>query len=312
MLKSFLKIFFSCILALFLAILALGAGLCHYGHTVVCNPDTLQKIAVDSGYTQQLYEEIVYDWENYLAITGVETPETIMVVLTQEQVDRDALQYISDAYTGKATVNTDALRSSLDSKVRQYAHSHNIYETPDEELEQNIQDLVDACIDDYTSAIAIPMLVKILSTIHRYGAMLLPCLIGLCIGNAVLLAFLFFLQKKKQDVLYYSAIATATGSIILLAIPKLAAHYNIVNRLPVSESAMKTLVKSYLETILNAIGSYGNIFLIATIILLALYIAITVSAALLKHRAGHASGECTAQEPVALAETVCSDEPSEE
>lgn len=284
MTKTFLRVFFSCLLALFLAILILGAGLCHLGQRVVCNPATLQKLAVDTGYTKQLYDEIVYDWENYLAITGVETPETIMAVLTQEQVDQDVLQYIKDAYTGTAAVNTETLRGDLESKVREYANSHNIYETPEEELEQNIQDLVDACIDDYTSAINIPMLVKILSTIHRYGTMLLPCLIALSIGSIILLVFIFFLQKQKQDVLYYGAIATATGSIVLLGIPKLAAYYNVLNRLPVTASAMKTLVKSYLQTLLAAIGSYGKVFLITTIALLALYIVITVIVALTKYR----------------------------
>lgn len=291
MMKTFLRAFFSCLLALFLAILVLGVGLCHLGQMVVCNPATLQKLAVDTGYTKQLYDEIVYDWENYLAITGVETPETIMAVLTQEQVNQDALKYITDAYTGTATINTETLRSNLDSKVREYAHSHNIYETPEEELEQNIQDLVDACIDDYTSAITIPMLVKILSTIHRYGTLLLPCLIALSVGSIVLLVFIFFLQKQKQDVLYYGALATATGTIILLGIPKLAAHYNILNRLPVTESAMKTLVRSYLKTVLDAVGRYGNLFLVATVALLALYIVITVTVALVKHRKKQAVAE---------------------
>lgn len=281
MLKTFLRVFFSCLLSLFLAILGLGVGLCHYGQTTVCDPGTLQSVAVDSGYTQQLYDEIVYDWENYLAITGVETPEDIMAVLNQELVTQDALNYLSKAYSGSATIDTEALRKNLESKVREYAQSHDIYETPEDELEQNIQDLVDACIDDYRSAIAVPMLPKILGTISRYGNVLPACMTGLAVGCIVLIVFLFFLQKKRQDVLYYAAISAATGSIILLGIPKLAAHYNVVNRLPFTDSALKTLVRGYLQTILREISRYGRAFLIITAVALGMYIAVTITVALI-------------------------------
>lgn len=296
MFKAFLRVLFSCILSLFLAILGLGVALCHYGQTTVCNPDLLQQVAIDNGYSQQLYEEIVYDWENYLAITGVETPEDIMVVLTQEQVQQDALRYLVDAYTGKATVDTATLRNDLEAKVREYAYSHNIYETPEDELSENINDLVDACIDDYRSAISVPMLNKILGTVNRFGTVLSTCTIALAFGCVFLLLFLFFLQKKRQDTLYYTAISSATGSIILLAIPAVAAYYDVVNRLPFMDSALKSLVRGYLQAIIGKIDQYGKIFLIATIAALALYIVTTIVLAIISTRKPTAKVETDLQE----------------
>lgn len=274
--KRFLQTLFSCILSLFLAVFFLGAGLCLYAQQTVCEPDFIAKAIVDSNYGQQVYEEIAYEWENLLSITGVETPEDIMAILTPETVARDAQNYICDSYTGNASLDTQQLRRDLNSKVREYAYSHNIHATPTDELEQNISDLVDACIAEYESGIVVPLLPKILGTLFGYGALIPKIMITTAVGCAVMALFLFFLQKKRQDTLYYISISAATVGIILRGLPLLAAHYDIVNRLPFSESALKSLVTAYLQALLDTVGQYGNLFFVAAAAVFALYLVVNV------------------------------------
>ena len=283
MTKTFLRVFFSYILSLFIVILSLGAGLCHYAQTTVCNQDMLLQVAEESGYTRQLHEEIAYNWENLLSITGVETPEDIMAVLTAEVVARDALGYIADSYTGAATLDTQQLRSELDAKVREYAYSHNIYATPQAELEQNINDLVDACISDYQTAITISLLPKLLGAVSRYGQVLPKCIPVLAAGCGIMALFLFFLQKKRQDVLYYTAISGITGGIILVGIPALVAHYNIIRRLPIADSPLKTLLCSYLQAVVDAMNGYGMYFLYAAAAIFGLYILVNLIILVVKY-----------------------------
>lgn len=283
LMKKFLQIFFSCILSLFLAILALGAGLCHYAQKTVCQPNLLISAGIESNYSQQVYDEIAYEWENLLAITGVETPEDIMAVLTPELVAKDAMGYINDSYTGSAELNTDQLRSDLDARVREYAYSHNIHATPEAELEQNIKDLVDACIVEYESAITIPLLPQILGAVGRYSDLLPKCLIALVAGCIIILLFLFFLQRKKQETLYYAAISAITAGIFLFGIPVLSTHYDVLNRLPLGESALKTLVVKYMQVLLNTLERYGKLFLAAAAITLLLFILIEFIVAIMKN-----------------------------
>lgn len=281
--KKFLQIFFSCILSLFLAILSLGAGLCHYAQRTVCDPDVFLSAGIESNYGQIVYDEIAYEWENLLAITGVETPEDIMAVLTSEQVKEDALRYINDCYTGSAALDTEDLRSELDAKVREYAYSHNIHATPEAELEQNIKDLVDACIVEYKNAITIPLLPKLLGTVNNYSEFLPKIMIALVAACIFLLLFIFFLQKKKQDTLYYAAISAATTGILFYGIPLLAAYYNVLNRLPLGDSALKVLVIKYLESLFGSAGQIGRLFLCGAAIAVLLYIFIELIIAILNN-----------------------------
>lgn len=283
MTKRFLRIFFSCILSMFIAILSLAGGLCHYTQAIVCNQDILLQAAKNSGYTQQLYEDIAYNWENLLSITGVETPEDIMAVLTPEIVAQHTLDYLKDSYSGSAATDMQQLRSDLDSKIREYAYSHNIYATPEAELEQNINDLVDACISELQAAIAIPLLPTLLGAISNYGQ-LLPKFIPALAGGCVFLAlFIFFLQKKKQDVLYYITLSGMTGGIILTGIPKLVAYNNIIGRLPVGDSPLKTLITNYLQTVVDAMSIYGKYFFFATGAVFGLYLLIHLIILIVKY-----------------------------
>lgn len=274
MTQKILRVFFSCVLSLFIALLCLAGGVCKFAQVTVCDTASMLRVAGEEGFTAQLYEEIEYDWDNLVSITGVTEPEEIMSVLTQEQVEQDALKYITDSYTGTATVDTSELRSQLDEKVRNYAYSHNINATPEAELEQNINDLVDACIIDYTDAIQIPLLPKILGFVGSLGERLGKLVPFIAAGAGVLILFLFFLQKKHRDILYYTAISSATAGIVLIGVNLLTEHYEILSRLPFSESAVKTLVTSYLQMILDELNKYSTFYLLIGALLLAVYLLV--------------------------------------
>lgn len=280
--KTFLRVIFSCILSLFLAIACFAGGVCHLGQTVICTPDPLLYAAENGGAAQELYDEILYDWENLVAIAGVDEPEPMLSLLTQERVRQDLLQYVRDSYNGTPTINTDDLRSQLDEKVREYAYCHNISATPESELEQNIADLVDACIADYRDAIRIPLLPtlfgKLAAVAPHFSTALLLCIIG----AIIFLLFLFFLQKKKQHTLYYACLSVATGGVVLHGTTSLINHYDILHRLPFTDSAIKTLVVSYLENILVALERHGSAFFLTALLALGLYILCCVIPALIR------------------------------
>ena len=281
--KQFLRVLFSCILCLFLAIFTFADKISDYAIHTILNPGFLVESAEKSGYAQQVYDEIVYEWENLLSITGVETPEDIMVILTPELVEKDALGYISDSTKGSATLDTKELRNALNGKVRTYAYSHNIYATPTEELEQNISDLVDACMDEYESAITVPMLPRILGQIYGYTSLIPDIILISAVGYVLILLFLFFLQTKRENILYYMSISTATSAVIFVAIPYLAAHYDIVNRIPFAESSLRTLIATYLQDLLDAMAQQGGTFLQRAAIVLGVFIVLSVIFELIRY-----------------------------
>lgn len=270
--KRILSTVISTILSLFLAILLLGGSLCVYGHRVVCDPEALLQTSISSGYTQELYEQIQYSWENYLAISGVAEPEPIMAVLTTEKVQQDVLAYIEASYTGTAQVSTDALQAQLDEKVREYVAGQLGDAKPNEELEGNIRDLLNACMQSYTQAISIPVVPKILKTIHNIGKYMKPGALFAFGFSLILTVFLFFIQQKRKNTLYFVGIATATNALLLMGATWLANHYSLVKRLPIDESALRTLLVSYLDLLLDKLWFVGVVFLSVTAVLLFVYL----------------------------------------
>lgn len=284
--KKILTTVFSSILALFLAIVLLAGTLCVYARQTVCEPNVLLQISQECGYSQELYNEIKYKWENLLSITGVMEPESIMAVLTPELVREDTLKYLGSAYDGATDLDTTELKSQLEVKIRDYAYSNNIHATPEEELEQNITDLVNACIQDYRGAITVPLLPKILGAVSRITGYLKIGLYAAVAGGLVLLIFLFFLQQKRRETLYYATIATATDGVLLLGLTGLANHYELIARLPFEASALKTLISAYLQNLLDRFSSMGLAFLcIAVVLLLGLALAWTYAALIQSRKA---------------------------
>ena len=279
--KSILTTVFSCILSLFLAIVLLAGSLCVYARRTVCEPEVLLQISQKCGYSQELYDEIKYKWENLLSITGVMEPESIMEVLSPELVREDTLKYLYGAYSRTSDLDTAELKSQLESKIRDYAYSNNIHATPEEELEQNITDLVNACMQDYRGAIAIPLLPKLLGAVSRIAGYLKNGLYAAAVAALVLLVFIFFLQRQRRETLYYATIATATNSVLLLALSGLAGHYELIARLPFEASALKTLISAYLQHLLDRLNTMGLIFLWVAVTLLLVFALAWTCAALM-------------------------------
>ena len=279
--KPVLRVLFSCALSLFLAITGLGIGVCHFTQTILFNPNTLIQVAGDCGYTQQLHSEIAREWENLFAITGVENPEEMMSVLTRDIVNADSLNYIANAYAQTAAVRVQQLADQLTGKVREYAYSQTAQADRDGALEENINDLVNACIGAYKSAVEIPALNTILGTFSKIAGKLD---LYACILSILLLAFMalmYFLQRKRTHTLYYMTISAAAGGIVLLGIPAITMQYNILARLPFSDSAVKTLLIAYGANAIDAMVDYGTIYMIIAGILLCGYL---IASAIRPHR----------------------------
>ncbi len=281
--KRIIATVFSTILSLFLAIVLLATCLCYFARQTVCDPQLLTDIANDSGYTAELYEQIKYKWENLVSITGVTDPDSIMQVLTQEQVQKDALAYLQDAYTGTATIDTEELSQALRAKVSDYAYSNNIHATPKAELEQNIDDLVAACIQDYKTSIRIPLLPRLLGTVSQIPAYLKTAIQIGWVSCFVLLVFIFFLQKKRTYTLYFAAISTATNALLLLGGCWLIRENQLIERLPIDISALRTLLCAYLSKLVSQLERFGYLFLQATLVLLAVHLLNVGTCALVRY-----------------------------
>ena len=270
--KQILSTVFSVLLSLILAITLLLGCMCVYARETICKPEKLTEIAILKGYTQELYDEIVYSWENYLAITGVSEPDTVMKVLTPERIQTDALSYIRDSYTGKAAIDTTDLQEQLNKSIREYVASTIGDEDLDATLEANINELVSACMQTYNQAITIPLLPKLLGAVGRIEFFLLPASLLAFGFSLVIMVFIFYLQKKRRCTLCYTAIATATNTLLFVGVPYLAERNSLIARLPFDESALRTFVTSYLQFLLNKLMTAGLVFLTATVVLALLYL----------------------------------------
>ncbi len=274
--KKLLRIVFSSVLSLFVAILLLATGLSHYALTSICAPNILLSQVEHGAYTNELYDEIQYDWENLVSIAGIQQPETVMDVLTPHRVKQDTLLYIESAYTGSSVLNVDALRTELTVAIRAYVNTQDVDPSQEAELEQNIKDLVDACIADYRSAVAVPLLPKLLGAAGSLTELLELVMLVLPVALLLLLLFIFFLQAKRQDLLYYLSIAVASCGILLTGITHMANYNMVIQRLPFEESAMKTLVSDYLGALLVRLQQYGYLYLIVAAALVLIYVLIGI------------------------------------
>ena len=296
--KNILSAVFSCILALFVAICVIAGALSFRIKDIVCKPGALLTSAEESGFYTELYEEILYKVENLLSITGIEDTAPFTELLTPELVAEQAKYYLENSYTGSAELDTQELKTALEEKVRAYAYSHNIYAAPEAELEQNIRELVDACMADYTQAIKLPMLPKLLSAAaNAYDYLYLAAPVLGCVA-LFFLVFLFFLQRKREDTLYYAALSAATGAVLLLGLTGLAKRYDVVNRLPFEASAMKTLVVDFAQRLLGAVTDLGLIFLVATGVLVLSYGSVHL-VRFLRKRKGEKTLDCCVESDTA-------------
>ncbi len=251
--KATLSTVFSFILSLFLALCLLAGNLCIYARSTLCEQPLLTNTLLESGYCRQLYEEILYKWENLLSICGVpETEnETILQVLTPEGVKQDTLAYFEASYTGAPELDTQALEEGLEALIRSYAYKSDVSLSSQEELDRNITDLVDACMQDYHSCIQVPLMPRLLRKIAPLSQVLQWGILASGVGALALGVFLFFLQRKRADTLYYLGISVGSNAALILILYAFINGAQLIYRLPITESALRTFLLSYLGKLLE-------------------------------------------------------------
>ena len=267
--KSRLTVILSFVVSLFLTLTLLATALCAFGSAFLEKSEGLEEAALKSDYSNTLYEEIKYDFENLLSITGVMETESIMTVLTPEMVERDALSYLAYSYGDGANLDTLSLEADLYTKIRTYIESVLPEgEEWSEELENNLNDLVSACVRRYCQGIQIPMLPKIGKTLVKLGSYLKWGAIAAALASLGCMAYLFLLHKPRRKALYYHALSTTTNSVLFLGAVYLAKQNHITERLPIKESALQDLLSTYLQSLLGVLEQIGWVFLGATVLLL--------------------------------------------
>jgi len=165
---------------------------------------------------------------------------------------------------------------------------------------------VAASIEEYKTAIRIPLLPRLLGSVSKIPEYLKLGLQATGIGCIVLLLFLFFLQKKRQNTLYYAALSTATNALLLIAGCWLINEHQLVARIPIDISALRTLLCTYLHTLVDHLERFGYLFLQTTIALLALYLVISGICALV--RLLLRKKKAPAKEHISVEETIPSEE----
>ncbi len=272
--KKTLNSVFSFILSLILAFSLLLGGLSVFAYNTALNPEALIRVADESKYTEELYQEIYDSWDNLFAITGVSSPEPMLKVLTFEDVKNDAFSYLRSSYNGKGKISTEKIEKELDEKVREYVKSQGEEEIS-EEVEKNIKELVLSCMGKYEKAIRIPLLPTVLSAAGKIKNYLIPAVIASFAFALVLVVFIFFLQKKRKETLYFLTISAATCALIFLGAAFLAEHYEIASRLPIEASALLTLLSNFIKLLIDEILLFGIVFAGAAVLLLAIYLILS-------------------------------------
>ena len=269
---------FSVVIALFLAVSLFAAGICIYGTHTVCRQELLLEQLESTGYTRELYGEIVARWQNLLTLAGVAEPETILCVLTPETVAEDAAAYFRNACNGAATPDNQDLRTALEQALRSYAEAHNIQARPQTELEEHNRTLVNACMADYRLIMQNPLLPKAVNAVLARRDLLKTGGYIAGAASALFLAALFFLQEKRRNTLYYAAISAASCAVSVFGVWGYFHHKNILQT--VAQSPIKTLAAGYLTRLLQSLRLLGDIYLAAAAALLLGYL----TCCFLKHR----------------------------
>ena len=86
--KSRLTVILSFVVSLFLTLTLLATALCAFGSAFLEKSEGLEEAALKSDYSNTLYEEIKYDFENLLSITGVMMKKSMQSVTVTEENEK--------------------------------------------------------------------------------------------------------------------------------------------------------------------------------------------------------------------------------
>ena len=270
--KTVLSRVFSLMLALFLALSLLGCAAIAYAGWTVADPENVKKAVIACSYGETLREEIAKKWDNLLSICGIADTSPMLEILTEDRVQADVLTYFADAYHSKQTVDTKSLEEELEAKLWEYTATLENADPEDQELQKNVRDLASACMEEYRISIRVPLLHNVLGAITRYKKWMLCGGLVLAVFSVLLLVFLFFLQRQRRDIFYFAALATATDTLLILGGGLFARGIDLVNRLPLAQSALRDLAVLCASNMLTKLLITGTVLLAVTVLLLLLYI----------------------------------------
>lgn len=273
--KAILSRCISFALALLLAASLLLAGLCVYAEKTVADPENVLKALQAGDYIPTLRQEILDKWDNLLSVCGVSDTAPMLAVLTQEQLLQDAQAYFRGAYQGQQDIPTEPLAQALEAEVWRYVASLEEADPEDPELKANIQELLESCMEEYRISIRVPLLHSVLGKVTRYRKWLWPALLASGVFSLLLLVFLFFLQRKRRETLYFLTVAAATDGVLITGLYLLAKAVRLTERLPLAKSALQGLAVLCVQDMLHKLLRLGIVYLAAALLLLAAYRLLT-------------------------------------
>ncbi len=268
--KINLPLAFSYILSFFLSLTICAVAVCFVFLFTIANPENIDKAILKSDFVKPLKNEISEKWENLAAISGMEESEKLLALLSDERIEKDSREYFKKAYKGKA-IDTTPLKDEIYVIVSEYAKAHNPHLISDSEVEQNVLDLVNACITEYDISVKIKLMPTLLAKVSKLTPVIIGVLIGCIVLSVGLFIFIFRLQKSLKNTLTYLFYALASNSILFVFLSLFIYFNNFINRIPIEASALYNLTVEYLTYVFSVFNTASiTLCIISALILLLL------------------------------------------
>ena len=271
MTKEKLSSLISHILALFLTFTLFGVTVCALILCTVANPKMLDDAILNSNYVKPLKQEISDKWDNLAAICGMEERDELLALLTEERIENDSREYFKKAYSGE-TIDTAALKEKVHKVVSDYAYKNDWGLIPKAELEQNINDLVNSCMDEYDLSVKVRLIPKLLGTVAKYKKLAVIGFVGSAILSIGIMVFIFFLQHNRLKTAFYTFTDFGANSALYLFMVLFVLLGDLINRIPIEESALYNLASGYLQSIFTLVIIITVLLLILSALSLILYL----------------------------------------
>lgn len=261
----------SYILALFLTFTLFATTVCTVFLLTVANPKRIDNAILKSEYIKPLKDEIAYKWDNLAAICGMEERDELLALLTEERIENDSREYFKKAYSGE-TIDTSALKETVHKVVSDYAYKNDWGLISKAELEQNINDLVNSCIDEYNLSVKVRLIPKLLSTVTKFKKFAAIGLTGSAILSLGIMVFIFFLQHNRRKTAFYAFTAFGANAFLYLFMVLFVLSGDLIDRIPIEASALYNLVNGYLQNIFTLVIISTILLLILSALSLILYL----------------------------------------
>ncbi len=266
----------SLVLSLFIA--AMGTVICLASLPLLALSDTsLIDRAIDrSGYSEMLCGEIAAKWDNLAAICGIENRDELLALLTPDRVLDDSKSYFYAAYSGERLNEYSELRNSVYGIIDSYAREHDAHLILEEQLQANINELVDCCMEEYSSAVNVKFAPTALSAVRNSLPYLKAGIALASLLTAGLAVFIFLLQSRRKDTLYYLGISSLSVTLIFGLLCYLVEKNGYIKRIPFEKTALYYLITDCLNSMLNILKATALITAGLSLLILLAYVALSV------------------------------------